>query len=214
VNPELREEIARAIGSGESDRFLVAGSTHEGEEDVVFDVYRKLLPDHPDLRLIVVPRHIDRGEAVFSLAKQKGFESAVRMTEITAGKEPADERVIIIDVIGELFKVYGLATLVFCGGSLVPRGGQNILEAAAWGKVVLYGPSMEDFLDEKGMLEEAGAGITIRNGDELYRWIDRLLRDPVTLEQRGESGRSRVMANRGASKRYTELIIGALGARR
>jgi 3-deoxy-D-manno-octulosonic-acid transferase len=214
VSPALREEIARAIGAGESDRFLVAGSTHEGEEDVVFDVYRKLLPDHPDLRLIVVPRHIDRGEAVFSLAKQKGFEDAVRMTEIRAGKEPADERVIIIDVIGELFKVYGLATLVFCGGSLVPRGGQNILEAAAWGKVVLYGPSMEDFLDEKGMLEEAGAGITIRNGDELYRWIDRLLRDPETLEQRGESGRSRVMANRGASKRYAELIIGALGARR
>ncbi len=211
VNPALREEIARTIGAGETSRFLVAGSTHEGEEEVLFDVYRRLLPDHPDLRLIVVPRHIERGEAVVSLARQRGFEDVLRMTEIRAGKGPAGQRVIVVDVIGELFKVYGLATAVFCGGSLVPRGGQNILEAAAWGKVVLYGPSMEDFLDERAMLEEAGAGITVRSGDELHGWFDRLLRDPGELEKRGESGRARVMASRGASGRYAEMIIKALG---
>jgi 3-deoxy-D-manno-octulosonic-acid transferase len=213
VNPELREEIARAIGAEESSRFLVAGSTHEGEEDVIFGVYRKLLPDHPDLRLIVVPRHIERGEAVLAIARQNGFEDAIRMTEIRAGRKPSGERVIIIDVIGELFKVYGLATVVFCGGSLVPKGGQNILEAAAWGKVVLYGPSMEDFLDEKAMLEESGVGITVRNGEELHGRIHWLLRNPDALEQRGAKGRLRVMANRGASERYAELIINALADR-
>jgi 3-deoxy-D-manno-octulosonic-acid transferase len=210
VNPALREEIAHAIGAEASSRYLVAGSTHEGEEEVIFDVYWKLLPDHPDLRLIVVPRHIERGEAVFALARQKGFDDALRMTEIRAGRKPSGERVVIIDVIGELFKVYGLATVVFCGGSLVPKGGQNILEAAAWGKVVFYGPSMDDFLDEKAMLEEAGTGITVRNGEELYEQIDWHLRNPETMEERGSKGRLRVMANRGASRRYADLIIEAL----
>lgn len=210
VNPALKKEIADALGAGESSRYLVAGSTHEGEEDIVFDVYRKLLPDHPDLRLIVIPRHIDRGEAVAALARQRGFEDVLRMTEVRAGRKPSDERVVIIDVIGELFKVYGLATVVFCGGSLVPKGGQNILEAAAWGKVVLYGPSMEDFLDEKAMLEEAGAGITVGNGEELYERIHWLLGHPEAIEERGSRGRLRVMANRGASRRYADLIIETL----
>jgi len=210
VNPALREEIAHAVGAEESSRYLVAGSTHEGEEEVILAVYQKLLPDHPDLRLIVVPRHIERGEAVLALARQKGFEDTLRITEIRAGRQPSGERVVIIDVIGELFKVYGLATVVFCGGSLVPKGGQNILEAAAWGKVVLYGPSMDDFLDEKAMLEEAGAGITVRNGEELYEQIHWLLRNPEAIEERGSRGRLRVMANRGASRRYTDLIIETL----
>ncbi len=213
VNPALREEIAGTLGAEESSRYLVAGSTHEGEEDIVFDVYRKLLPDHPDLRLIVVPRHIERGEAVAALARRRGFEDVLRMTEVRAGRKSSGERVVIIDVIGELFKVYGLATVVFCGGSLVPKGGQNILEAAAWGKVVLFGPSMEDFLDEKAMLEEAGAGITIRNGEELYERIHRLLRNPEEMEERGSGGRLRVMANRGASRRYADLVVEVLEGR-
>ena len=82
-----------------------------------------------------------------------------------------DERIIIVDVIGELFKVYSLATIVYCGGSLVPKGGQNILEAAAWGKVIFYGPSMEDFSARKSFAGRGGlrrdnkkyGGITARN---------------------------------------------------
>ncbi len=78
-----------------------------------------------------------------------------------SGRLRQEEKVIVVDVIGELFKVYSLATVVYCGGSLVPKGGQNILEAAAWGKVIFYGPSMEDFSQEAALLEEAGAGIRI-----------------------------------------------------
>ena len=85
---------------------------------------------------------------------------------------------MIVDVIGELFRVYSLATVVFCGGSLVPRGGQNILEPAAWGTVVLYGPSMEDFRDERERLETAGGGITVRDGAEMLETILALMEDP------------------------------------
>jgi 3-deoxy-D-manno-octulosonic-acid transferase len=111
-----------------------------------------------------------------------------------------------VDVIGELFKVYSLAAVVFCGGSLVPKGGQNILEAAAWGKVVFHGPHMEDFRDELALLEEVGAGITVTNGEELFTGIRKLLDRPDVLRSRGEAGRQAVAANKGAAARYAALI--------
>jgi 3-deoxy-D-manno-octulosonic-acid transferase len=132
------------------------------------------------------------------------------MSEIRVGRRRRTERVVLVDVIGELFKIYSVATVVFCGGSLVPKGGQNLLEAAAWGKVVFHGPHMDDFRDERVLLAEAGAGITIRNGEELYAGIGGLLDDPDLLRRKGKAGRLAVAANRGASERYAELIAGAL----
>jgi len=206
VDPALKDEMARTLDVREGERILVAGSTHEGEDEIVFRVYRKILEQYPGFRLILVPRHIERAQDVIAVAEQNGFSDVITMTGIRGGRRPSGERVIIIDVIGELFKVYSLATIVFCGGSLVPRGGQNILEAAAWGKVVFYGPSMEDFLDEKILLEEAGAGIPVRDGDELYKGIVNLMSNPVALMEKGEAARGAVTANKGASQRYADLI--------
>ena len=110
--------------------------------------------------MILVPRHIERTNDVIDLLKQAGFNDVITLSDMNNGRQRNDERIIIVDVIGELFKVYSLAAIVYCGGSLVPKGGQNILEAAAWGKVIFYGPSMEDFSQEKTLLEEAGCGIT------------------------------------------------------
>ena len=132
------------------------------------------------------------------------------MSEINAGRRRVKERIILVDVIGELFKVYSLAAVVFCGGSLVPKGGQNILEAAAWGKVVFHGPYMDDFRDERILLEEAGAGITIRSGEELFVRIWDLLEQPDILRNRGEAGRLAVAANKGAAERYASLIADVL----
>ena len=128
------------------------------------------------------------------------------MTEIHEGERRAGRRIVIVDVIGELFRVYSLATVVFCGGSLVPRGGQNILEPAAWGKVVLYGPSMEDFTDERERLEMTGGGMTVRDGGQLLEEMFRLMEDPEALCRRGEAGRAVVASNRGAAQRYAEMI--------
>jgi 3-deoxy-D-manno-octulosonic-acid transferase len=89
----------------------------------------------------------------------------------------------------------------------VPKGGQNILEAAAWGKVIFYGPSMEDFRDEKTLLENAGAGIMIGSAGELFREICQLLEKPQELEQRGTRGKAVVNANMGAAAKYADLII-------
>ncbi|MCX5822503.1 MAG: 3-deoxy-D-manno-octulosonic acid transferase [Deltaproteobacteria bacterium] len=210
VSPELEKEIADRLGIEPGEEVLVAGSTHEGEESVILEVYRRLLEHRPNFKLVLIPRHIERGEAVAELVHRAGFSDAIRMSEIQAGRSRRGERVVVVDVIGELFKIYSLATVVFCGGSIVPKGGQNIIEAAAWGKVVFHGPHMEDFRDERVFLEEAGAGITVRDGEELFTGIRALLEDPDLLQKKGESGRRAVAANRGAAGRYAALIADVL----
>ena len=206
ASPEIQEEIARRLNMTKDDRVIVAGSTHDGEEKIILTVYRSLLTTYPDFKLIIIPRHPERGQAVLALAREAGFNDCITMTEMNGGRRRTGEPVIVIDVIGELFKLYSLATVVFCGGSLVPRGGQNILEPAAWGKVIFYGPFMEDFRDEKELLEKTGAGITIESGEELLDGILTLVSDPDSLAKRGDEGRKMVVKNMGAAERYSAMI--------
>jgi 3-deoxy-D-manno-octulosonic-acid transferase len=204
--PALREEIARRFNARQNERFFVAGSTHEGEEKIIIHVYQELLKHYPEFKLIMVPRHIERTNDVLGLLRQANIDDVVTLSDINKGRKRKDERVIVVDVIGELFKVYSLASVVYCGGSLVPRGGQNILEAAAWGKVIFYGPSMEDFSAEKALMEEAGCGVTIKNAEELLHGIIQALENPAEMKRRGERGKAVVLANIGAAARSADLI--------
>ncbi len=112
----------------------------------------------------------------------------------------------MVDVIGELFKDYSLGTIVYCGGSLVPKGGQNILEAAAWGKVIFYGPSAE-------LRSGGGASGRCRGRHShsqcpgVVEGMLQILADPQDARQRGERGRAVVLANMGAAQRYAEMMI-------
>ncbi len=207
VSEDLRRGIRERLNVSAGDRFFVAGSTHPGEEHIVLDVFRKLRASHPGLGLILIPRHVERGSEVLDAVRQAGFEDVLTMKEIAAGRRRQRERVIVVDVIGELFKIYSLAEVVFCGGSLVPKGGQTILEAAAWGKVVLYGPHMDDFLQEKALLEEVGAGVPVRDAGEMLERIESLLADQTELDRRGAAGARIVAANQGAAGRYAEVIL-------
>lgn len=206
ASPPLQKEIACLLNVREKEKFFVAGSTHQGEEEVVVNVYRELIKKYPDFRLIIIPRHIERSCDIRELLRKYAFSDVITVSAMKSGKKRREERIIIVDVIGELFKIYSLATIVYCGGSLVPKGGQNILEAAAWGKVIFYGPSMEDFSEEKALLENVGAGTTIRNAEELLRGITKMLENPQELEQRGARGAAIVAANMGAAERYADLI--------
>jgi 3-deoxy-D-manno-octulosonic-acid transferase len=206
VSPSLQEEITRRFNARENERFFVAGSTHPGEDEIIINVYKKLIERYPDFQLIIVPRHIERRNDILDLLKQANFNDVITLSEMNNGRRRKDERIIIVDVIGELFKVYSLASIVYCGGSLVPKGGQNILEAAAWGKMIFYGPSMEDFSQERDLLEEAGCGVTIKNEDELLRGILQMLARPEELANRGERGKAVVLANIGASAGYADMI--------
>jgi len=213
ADDKLKHEMLDKLSIAPGSRVFVAGSTHDGEETVVLRVYKKLLEYYPDLLLILIPRHIERREEVLTCVKEEGFHDCITMSEINRGKQRTGERVTILDVIGELFKVYSLATIVFCGGSLVPKGGQNILEPAAWGNVIFYGPSMEDFSDEKKLLEESGAGITVTGEENLFKEIQHAMDDPERRSERGEAGRRIVAANMGASRKYAEMISTLLGKR-
>ncbi len=211
ASDQVRQEISRRLNVRQDERFLVAGSTHPGEEEIIIDAYKQILAAHPEFRLIIVPRHIERTPSILELLRQRGLTDIITMTEIIKDKRRGAEKVILVDVIGELFKIYSVAAVVYCGGSLVPKGGQNILEAAAWGKVVFYGPSMDDFREEKALLESAGCGIMVQNAQDLTRKLLQELENPAALEQKGAAGKETVAANRGAAARYAQLIEKFLG---
>jgi 3-deoxy-D-manno-octulosonic-acid transferase len=205
ADPRHREEMKQVLGVAEEDRVWVAGSTHEGEEEIILRTFRRLQASDPEMVLLLVPRHVDRCQRVEKILEQSGIQDWVRRSRLN-GEGRKGARVVLWDTFGELFKVYSLGTFVFCGGSLVPKRGQNILEPAAWGKVVLYGPSMEDFLDAHALLSGAGAGIMVRNEEELAERCLHLLRHPRERAERGEAGREALLAQRGAAQRNLELV--------
>ena len=105
---------------------------------------------------------------------------------------------VIIDTIGDLFTLYGAADVTFVGGSLIPHGGQNILEPAAWGRVPIYGPNLQNFLWAKQILEEAGAGIMVQDAASLAQAVRRLLDHPQEREELGRRARAALTPHQGA----------------
>ncbi|MHB8418982.1 MAG: 3-deoxy-D-manno-octulosonic acid transferase [Myxococcales bacterium] len=203
-NPSL----AAALGAGSPDGLLwIAGSTHEGEESLLLSVLERLRRDHPRLRMAIAPRYIERAEKLLALAREHGFTSGLRSA---APSTPRD--VVILDTMGELGQAYRLATLVFVGGSFTTRGGQNILEPAAAGKPVLFGPHMENFHDSVQVLVGRG-GIQVKDPEHLQRVIAELLSRPHRMLELGTMARAAVTAVRGAGQRDVEHLVRLLDRR-
>ncbi len=191
------EALRRALGFEPNAPILIGGSTHEGEEPVIIEVYRRLLEQHPSLRLALAPRYIERAARVKALVEDAGLKCRLR-----TDKEPPEPgcQVAVLDTIGELSQAYRLGTLVFVGGSFTKRGGQNILEPAAQGRPVLFGPNMDNFHDSVQVLVGRG-GIQVKDGDHLFRVAAELLSKPEQLERLGALARTAVTQIRGASAR-------------
>ena len=198
------EALASALGLASRPPALVAGSTHEGEEAILLDVFRTLRADVPELKLVLAPRYIDRAPRVVALAKSRGFRVALRSADAAGVAE-----VLVLDTIGELTAAYRLATLVFVGGSFTARGGQNILEPAACGKPVLFGPRMENFRDSVQVLVGRG-GIQVKDGAALAKVAGELLARPAQLQELGELARAAVSNVRGASATNAALLAALL----
>ncbi len=205
VKEEYREEMTKVLHLSGEEKIWVAGSTQKGEEELLLQAFSRVKDEYPDLYLIIAPRLIYRGEELAELVRKYGYTPLLR-TDISSTTEVTADTVIILNTIGELFIVYSLATLAFCGGSLVPLGGQNPLEPAFWGKVVLYGPSMEDFLDAKELLEVAGSGIEVKDVDHLSTKVVFLLRDEELLRRKGQAGRNLLQKQEGSSERNLMLV--------
>jgi 3-deoxy-D-manno-octulosonic-acid transferase len=184
---------------------LMAGSTHEGEEELLLGVYAKLRARHPGLQLVVAPRYVERAGRIMALAAEAGLPVRLRSGGAAAGSA----EVTVLDTIGELAAAYRLATLVFVGGSFVTRGGQNVLEPAAQGKPVLFGPHMENFKDSVQVLQGRG-GLQVQTPEQLLKVADELLSRPDQIEELGGLARRSVGAIRGASARNVEHMLSIL----
>jgi len=184
---------------------FVAGSTRGAEHEIVVDVYGKLLETLPETLLIIAPRHLEKVRHIKDMVIRRGFSCQFK-TDIDKPGGIRTASVVIMDTIGDLQSTYSIASIVFCGGSLEPLGGQNILEAAVWGKPVFYGPSMDDFLDAKALLDKTGGGIQVKDGRELAEKALYYLTHPGEADAVGKLAKEAVMLNKGAADKHAEVI--------
>ncbi len=200
-NPQTRE-LRKALGLSPAAVLFVAGSTMEGEEAAALAAYREARKAHPELRLVIVPRHQERFEKVAALILERG-ERLVRRSRpgVVEGQGTAPP-VVLVDTLGELSAVWGLAEIAFVGGSLYPgRGGQNMMEPAAYGAAVMFGPHTGNFKEAvEGLLTRGGAR-RVQGVDDLARALLADLDDPDAATARGAAGRDFVLAQNGASTR-------------
>lgn len=184
---------------------LIAASTHPGEEELVAEAFQELLAPYPALRLVLAPRHPQRAPELARLLSRRGFNCRL-WTELKSGRAAPSAPVVIIDTIGDLFTLYGAADVAFVGGSLVPHGGQNILEPAAWGRAPIYGPHLENFRWARQILEEAAAGIMVQDAATLAQAVRQLLDQPREREEMGRRAQAALVPHQGAARRQAELI--------
>jgi 3-deoxy-D-manno-octulosonic-acid transferase len=194
--------LRRELGLNPADLLFVAGSTMEGEEAAALSAYRRARARHPRLRLILVPRHAERFDDVCAWLESQGERVVRRSCPHAVAGKGTDPPVIVVDTLGELSAVWGLADVAFVGGSLFPgRNGQNMMEAAAYGAAVLFGPYTSNFRDAvDGLLAHHGAR-RVQDPDDLSQALLDDLADPESAVLRGSAGRAYVRAQEGASER-------------
>ncbi len=186
-----------------SANVLIAGSTHEGEEAIVLDAFQSLSANHPSLVLILAPRRLERLAEIESLLKSRNVAYA-RRTRLGDTGSP----VILLNTMGELDRLYGIADIAFVGRSLVePGGGHSLAEAAIQGVPVLHGPFIENVRSQADILRETGAVIQVENADDLAREADALLNDDHRRGLLGEQARILVEGQKGASRELAEIIL-------
>lgn len=182
---------------------LLAGSTHPGEEALILAAYKNLLLQLPGLKLVVVPRHIRWAEAAALLSRKAGFETGLWAAPADC---PARE-VTIVAVSGQLFKLYSLASVAFIGGSWNRPEGHNPLEAAAWGKPMIFGPGMAEFRQAADALLTAGAAREAGTAAELAQAALPWLNNPQQARKDGEAGRKYLQNLQPAAPRLAEMIL-------
>jgi 3-deoxy-D-manno-octulosonic-acid transferase len=201
-DPGRAEALRVEMGLDPAAPVFMAGSTHEGEEELLLGVYRELLARSPGLQFVIAPRYVERAGRIMGLVTEAGYSVRLRSGGARAGRA----QVSVLDTIGELATAYRLATLVFVGGSFVRRGGQNVLEPAGQGRPVLFGPHMENFKDSVQVLVGRG-GIQVATPEQLVKVAQELLARPDKIAELGELARLAVSQIRGASARNVDHMM-------
>jgi 3-deoxy-D-manno-octulosonic-acid transferase len=209
--PEVdREALMSELGIAPQRPVLVAGSTGEDEEAPVLEAFMSARAEHPRLFLVLAPRHPERCDDVERLIRNKGL----RHERISRLEGPLEDEtdLLLVDTLGQLARLYGAATLAFVGGSLVPIGGHNVLEPAALGIPVLFGPHTQHFAAPAKALSEAGGAWRVEDGNGLARALIELLGDEESRARAARRAHRVVARNQGAMERTLDLLLPLLDA--
>jgi len=225
--------LAELAGIGADDVVFLAGSTQHPEESLAIDLYRRVQKDYPRLRMILVPRHPERFEEVARLLDKSGLtwqrrsalgqESGGRGQESGVGGQETGDRgqgtsltthlslltahpILLVDAVGELASWWGTAAIAFVGGSLGRRGGQNMIEPAAYGAAVAFGPNTWNFRDVVSLLLAQEAAVVMKNAAELETFVRRCLADTQYAQALGQRAREVVLRQIGAADATVQLL--------
>lgn len=198
---------------GKGTAWIVAGSTHEGEEDAVLSAFADARSVNRSARLLLAPRHPERFHAVAELCERRGFEVA-RKSRIASGEgKEHSSPVIVLDTVGELLAAYAAADIAFVGGSLAQKGGHNILEPALFGVPAVTGPHMGNFREITDLFTRGGALMTVRDETDLCRRLAEWAADPAPFAEMGGRAKRLLETLRGATGRNAALVAGGLSRR-
>ena len=204
---EVRRLRALA-GFAADDVVFLAGSTQAPEERLAAEAFLAVRERHPAVRLVIVPRHVERTAEVAATLDALGLRWQARSRLEAEGVDPA-ARVLLVDTTGELGAWWGTATIAFVGGSLDgSRGGQNMLEPAAYGAAVCFGPHTRNFRDEVALLLAADAAVVVADGPALTAFVARCLAQPPSAEALGHRAAALVARERGATAATARLVLG------
>jgi len=200
--------LRRRLGVPTERPVLVGGSTAVGEDAMLLDAFERSREAHPDLLLVLAPRHLSRVEEVEQLIHSRGLGSVRHASGNPVGSADA----LLVDTLGELAALYRLASVAFVGGSLVPVGGHNVLEPAAAAAPVLFGPHTDHVREPAEALLRAGGARRVQDASRLSEAVKELLDDADLRDEMGRSARRLVQANRGALEQSTALLLEAIEA--
>jgi 3-deoxy-D-manno-octulosonic-acid transferase len=220
------QRLAALAGFAPDDVVFLAGSTQEPEEAVALDVFRKLSPDRPNLRLVLVPRHPERFAAVAKLLDASGipWQRRTALAATTQAPRPKAQdlhpsslipnpspRILLVDSVGELGAWWGTAHMAFVGGSLGNRGGQNMIEPAAYGAAVSFGPNTRNFRDIVATMLAHDAAVVVADGEQMLGFARRCLEQPGYAAALGARARELVLRQIGATHRTFLLLAEPIG---
>jgi 3-deoxy-D-manno-octulosonic-acid transferase len=211
-NNARTRELASLLGWSMASLTWVVGSTQAPEEEMALAIYRRARERFPQLRLLLVPRHKERFEEVASLLAVSGIPHVRRSKLPSADARSAD--VVLLDTLGELSAAWGLADVAFVGGSLSQRGGQNMIEPAAYGAAVTFGPNVWNFQDTVDRLLNHDAAIQVQDAADWERVTLQLLADVRERQRLGQAAQSFVLSQQGAVARTLDLLEALLDRKR
>jgi 3-deoxy-D-manno-octulosonic-acid transferase len=203
------DQMRELFGLSSSETIFMAGSTQEPEELLAIQAWLECRKQFPSLRLILVPRHRERFDDVAQLVRSIGIE-LTRRSQLPSAIHPTSDAVILVDSIGELSACWGLADIAFVGGSFGNRGGQNMIEPAAFGAAVLFGPNTWNFRDVVRTFKDVNACLQLNCPEELAPTLLRLVTDPAERQLLGLAAQAAVQSQVGATARTASLLVAIL----